>query len=170
MRNQNYVITYLVMVVAQILLCNYLHLGPYVTVSILPALILCLPIRTPAPLAMVIAFATGLAVDFLAEGLPGINAFSLVPVALLRIPVISLVFGEDMISRKEEFSARRNGFGKTALAIIMVQALFLLLYIAVDGAGTRSFGFNTVRFVLSLAAGVALSLLLIDTIAPEARK
>ena len=170
MRSHNYVITYLLMVVAQILLCNYLYIGPYITVSLLPALILCLPIRTPAPIAMVIAFVTGLAVDFLAEGLPGINAFSLVPVALVRIPVISLVFGEDMISRKEEFSARRNGIGKTALALLMVQALFLFLYIIVDGAGTRSFGFNTLRFVLSLISGSALSLLLIDTIAPEARK
>ena len=65
---------------------------------------------------------------------------------------------------------RKNGFGKGALAIFLVQALFLLIYIWADGAGTRTLAFNAIRFGISLAAGWILSLLIVDILAPDTRK
>ena len=88
----------------------------------------------------------------------------------MRKEVIRLIFGDELFARKEDFSVRKNGFGKVALALFLVQALFLAVYIWADGAGTRTLAFNAIRFGVSLAAGWALSLLVIDILAPDNRK
>ena len=170
MRKNGFWLVYLLLTVVQMLLCNYVHLTPYLMLSILPVMVLCIPIRVPTWGAMVIAFLTGLAVDLLSEGLLGLNSLALVPVAFVRKELIRLIFGGELFARKEDFSARRNGFGKVALASFLVQALFLLIYIWADGAGTRPFSFNAIRFGISLAAGWALSLLVVDILAPDTRK
>ena len=170
MRRSNFFLVYLLLGIAQILICNYFHLTPYVTLSLLPVMILCLPARVSTTASLFVAFATGLAVDFLGEGLMGLNTLALLPVAYLRMPLIKLIFGEDLISRGEDFTLRKNGLGAVSLAIILVQSLFLLLYIWADGAGTRPFWFNALRFAASLAAGYAAALVVIDALAPDSRK
>ena len=92
MRNKP-VLTFILFVVAQMLLTNYFHVGAYVVLTILPVLILCLPTTVATVPAMCIAFASGLAVDFLAEGTLGLNALSLVPVAFIRKGLVGLIFG-----------------------------------------------------------------------------
>lgn len=170
MRKSYTTLVYLLLVVVQILLCNYFHVTPYITLSILPIMILCLPLKISTVAAMIIAFVTGLSVDFLAEGLIGINALALVPVAYVRKSLIGFVFGEDLISRGEDFSIRKNGLGEVSMAILLAQSLFLIIYIAADGAGTRPFWFNAARFGASLAAGYLVALLLVDTLVPDSRK
>ena len=170
MRKAGFYFVFLVLVVVQMLICNYLNLSPYLMLSILPVLILCVPLRLPTFWTLLLAFITGGAVDLLTEGLLGLNALALVPVAFVRKEVIHLIFGGELFARKEDFSVRKNGFGKVALAIFLVQALFLVVYIWADGAGTRPFAFNAIRFGVSLAAGWVLSLLVIDVLAPDTRK
>lgn len=170
MRKSYTTLVYILLVVVQILLCNYFHVTPYITLSILPIMILCLPLKISTVAAMIIAFVTGLSVDLLAEGLIGINALALVPVAYVRKSLIGFVFGEDLISRGEDFSIRKNGLGEVSMAILLVQSLFLIIYIAADGAGTRPFWFNAARFGASLAAGYLVALLLVDTLVPDSRK
>ena len=170
MRRSDFFLVYFLLTVAQILICNYFHLTPYVTVSLLPVMVLCLPTRISTTGALFIAFVTGLAVDFLAEGLLGLNTLALLPVAFLRLPLIKLIFGEDLLSRGEDFTVRKNGIGTVTLAILIVQSLFLLLYIWADGAGTRPGWFNTLRFAASLAAGYLVALMVIDALASDSRK
>jgi len=170
MRKNGFFLVYLLLTVVQMLICNYFNLTPYVMLSILPVMVLCIPLRIPTWITMCIAFATGFAVDLLSEGLLGLNVLALVPVAFVRKEVIRLIFGGELFARKEDFSVRKNGFGKVLLAIFLVQALFLLVYIWADGAGTRPLAFNAIRFGASLAAGVIVSLLVIDILAPDTRK
>ena len=170
MRKAGFYFVFVLLVVLQMLICNYFNLSAYVMLSILPVLILCVPLRLPTFWTMVLAFATGLAVDLLSEGILGLNALALVPVAYVRKEVIRLVFGAELFARKEDFSIRKSGLGKVILAIFLVQALFLLVYIWADGAGSRPFSFNVLRFAASLAAGCVVSLLIIDILAPDSRK
>jgi hypothetical protein len=159
MRKSGFWVAYFLLLVAQILLSNYFLFTPYITLSILPVMVLCISTRIAPYVCMLIAFGSGLMVDWLSEGVLGLNAFALVPVALLRNPVIHLVYGEGLFTRKEDFTVRKNGIGKVTLAILLVQALFLLLYIWADGAGTRPFWFNALRFGASLAAGYAAAII-----------
>ena len=60
MRNRYWLI-YLLLVVAQILLGNFLNLGQLVTICLLPMLVLSLPVKYPGALVMGIAFGTSAA-------------------------------------------------------------------------------------------------------------
>ena len=144
--NQNFRILYILMLICQIVLCNFSPLGPYIMLSILPAMILCVPLTVSTAACMFIAFASGLAVDWLSEGLVGINAASLVPVALARKGIIRLFFGEDLINRSDSFSFNKYGTAKVSAAILTSLAIFLAFYIILDGAGTRPMWFNSAYF------------------------
>lgn len=169
MKRVDFFLAYFLLAVIQILITNYLHLSQFITLTILPIMVLSIPIRYSTNVALFIAFGTGLGVDLLADGVLGLNTLALVPVAFLRNTTISLIFGEEMFSRKEDFSIRRNGFTKVALAILFVQALFLIIYITADGAGTRPFWFNLLRFICSLITGFIVSIAAVDALSPEGR-
>ena len=165
----NFFIRYFLLLAAQILLCGYFHLTPYIMLSILPAMVLCIPTRIGTTPAMVIAFLSALAVDFLAEGLPGINALALVPVAFCRKTLCGLIFGSELLVREDSFSIAKYGALKVIFAISVVQALFLLVYLWADGGGARPLGFNLLRFVCSLAAGILLSVPVTHVLCPDDR-
>lgn len=170
MRKSEFWFIYLLLIIAQLLFANYLRISPYLMLSILPVMVLCIPIRLGTGGAMFLAFATGLVIDLLSEGMLGLNAIALVPVAYCRNGIIRLVFGTELFARNEDFSPQRNGLGKVALAVFLAQSLFLLIYIWVDGAGMRSISFNAIRFAVSLAAGMLVSLLTLGLLAPDPRR
>lgn len=159
MKDPRFTFKFLLLALAQILLWNYFDFSQYLMIVFLPTLILCMPIKRGGIFAMIIAFATGFAVDFFSSGMLGLTSAALVPVALVRRDIITLVCGEEVFARGENITIRRQGFPKMALAILMVTALFLFIYIWADGAGTRPFWFNAVKFGASLIVGTFISLL-----------
>ncbi len=167
---QNFFVYYVILAVTQMIICNFLHLGPYVVLSILPVMVLCIPTRFSTLAAMCIAFMTGLFVDLLAEGTLGINVFALVPVAYARRFVCDSIFGAELVARGEDFSAKKYGLPKIAFAIILMQGLFLIFYLWADGASLRPIGFNLIRFAASLAAGVAVAVPLSTLLTPDDRR
>ena len=88
--------TYIILLVVQIIICNYLHVTPYLYLTILPVMVLCLPLKVSTLAALFIAFGSGLAIDFIADGLPGLNTLALLPVALLRRPTIVRLFNSSL--------------------------------------------------------------------------
>lgn len=170
MRKSGFWWMYLLLLIAQLLLSNYAVFTPYVTLSILPVMVLCMPIRVGTVAAMLIACASGLTVDLLSEGLLGLNALALVPVAFFRYSVIRLVFGGELFAREEDFSVRRSGFGKVALALLIMQALFLLVYVWADGAGVRPLWFQAARVGASWLAGFLVSLPALALLSPDSRR
>lgn len=161
---------YVLLVIAQLLLTHFLRVSPYLTLCLLPVLVLCIPIRVGTVGAMLIAFATGFTVDLLSEGILGLNTLALVPIGLLRNWIIRLVFGTEVFAREEDFSVRRNGLGKVLLAILIADAIFLALFVWVDAAGTRPFGFNLLRFLCSLGGSMLVALPALDLLAPDPRR
>ena len=170
MKNQFFGILYFLMVIGQMIICNYFQFTPYIVMTILPAMVLCMPLTIRTPMCMIIAFASGLAVDWLAEGLIGINAASLVPVALARKSIIRIFLGEDLINRSEMFTFRKNGAVKISAAILTLYAIYLGIYIFLDGAGTRPLWFDLTRFGASLATNWLLALLITGILTPDDRK
>lgn len=168
--NQNFGLLFVLVLICQIILCNYTHLGPFIMLTMLPAMILCIPTGISTITCMLIAFAAGLATDFLAEGLLGLNAAALLPVALARKGIIRIFLGEDIIARKDSFSVRKNGLGKVSLALLSATALFLTVYIFLDGAGTRPFWFSLSKFGASLACNWLIGLGVIHTLTPDDRR
>ena len=163
-------IAYILLLLAQLLLSNYFHVTPYIFLTILPVMVLCIPIRVGTVGAMLIACLSGLAIDFLSEGVIGLNALSLIPVAYARHGIIGLIFGPELFARKEDFSVGRCGFGKVAMALFLSLLIFLVIYIWADGAGTRPLWFNGLRLGASLVASFIVSLLTLGALAPDPRK
>lgn len=167
---QSYFLTFLLVLGVQMLICNYLHISAFLTLSILPCAIMLLPTKCRPVEAMLIAFASGLAIDYLADGVIGLNALALVPVALSRRGVCRLVFGSELLANVEDVSMMKYGISKMTIAIFIVQCLFMAIYIWADGAGTRPFLFNLARFLISVIAGTGISLIIADILDPNDRK
>ena len=170
MKTQNFGILYFLMVLGQMVLCNFADFGPYVMLTMLPAMVICIPLTVSTPLCMLLAFATGLSVDWLSEGLVGINAASLIPVALMRKPLIRFFLGEDLITRSDSFSIKKNGLFKIAVVMFTALIAYLGLYVFLDGAGTRPTWFNFTRLGLSTICCLALSFIVINILSPDDRK
>lgn len=167
MKQGRFYIAFILLLIGQVCICNFFRFSQYVMLSILPAMIMMIPIRRNSIIALLVAFASSFAVDFFSDGMLGLNIAALLPVALLRFSIIRLVCGEEVFARKEDISIPRQGVWKMSLVIIMALGLFLLIYIFLDGAGTRPFWFNAIRFFASLTAGTFLSLLVTDILEPE---
>lgn len=154
-----YWLVYLLLLVTQILLGNFLNLGQLITICLLPVLILSLPISYSSPVVMGIAFVTALAADFLTHGILGLSAVGLLPVAAGRRFLISAVFGSEVYARGEDITVKKQGVAKMALAVLIATAVYFLIFVWVDAAGTRSFGFVMLRWFLSTTTSVVAELL-----------
>lgn len=168
--SQNFGLLYVLLIICQVIMCNYTDLGPYVMLTMLPAMVLCIPTGISTAVCMVIAFASGLAVDWLSEGLLGLNAASLTAVALVRKGLIRIFMGEDIINRNDSFSIRKNGIGKVSLALLTSTTVFLAMHIFLDGAGTRPLWFCMTRFGVSLLCNWLLGIIVINILTPDDRK
>ncbi len=149
---------YFLLFLAQVAVWNYFNFSQYIFVVFLPALILCLPLDRGPIRAMIIAFLTGLAADFLVTGQLGMASFALVPVALMRRSVVRLAFGSELYARGEELSFHRQGWQKFLLCIVILTAVYLAIHLWVDGAGMYPLGFNALKFGISLLVSSAVSM------------
>jgi len=170
MKEQNFFVYYVILAVLQMFICNYLHLGAYVVLSILPIMVLCIPTKYSTTAVLFIAFATGFFIDLLAEGTMGINTAAILPVALLRRTLCDAIFGDELVSQKENISREKYGFSKVFFASVLVQAIFLAVYVWADAGNARPLLFTLERFAISLAVGVIVSIPVGDTLTQEARK
>jgi hypothetical protein len=168
--NQHFGILYVLLLICQIILCNYSPLGPYIMLTVLPAMVLCIPLKISTAACMFIAFVSGLSVDWLSEGLVGINAAALIPVALARKTIARIFFGEDLLSRKDSFSFNKYGAAKISAALLTSLTIFLAIYIFLDGAGTRPTWVNLAYFGASLLCNWPLCLVVTNILTPDDRK
>lgn len=170
MKTQNFGLLYFLMVLGQMVLCNFADFSPFVMLTMLPAMVICVPLSVSTPACMLLAFATGLSVDWLSEGIIGINAASLIPVALMRKPLIRFFLGEDIITRSDSFSFRKNGLSKISFILIISTLIFLSIYVFLDGAGTRPAWFNLTRTGASLACDLILALIVTGILTTDDRR
>lgn len=166
----NYFLSYFLLTLAQLLITNYINLGPYIMLSIMPALVLCIPTKIGTNAAMFIAFVSGLLIDLLSEGVLGLNILALVPVAFSRKAITGFVFGGELQTRNADFSIKKYGAGKVFFATALAQTVFLVIYLLSDGAGARSFLFFAERFLLSMVVGTLLSIAVVDVLTTEEKK
>ncbi len=167
MSNGKFWSIYVILVFCQMVVCNFFNFSTLVFLSLLPAMVLCIPVRVSTVWAMVAAFITGLVVDFAADGLLGLNALALVPVALCRNGILIMTLGKDNYGDPESPDFRDKGFGKVSVANLLAVSLFCLLYTIFDGVGARPFLFLAIRFILSTALSFLVSLLVIRATEPE---
>lgn len=149
MRNAEYIITFILLLVLQLILAKYGQVGPYLYICILPAMILCVPLSRQTWLVMFVAFLCGMLIDVLADGVPGLNASALVLCAAVRKPIIRVCIDRELVERNYSFSFKQNGFLRVASALLLMTAIHLFAYLIFDSAGTRNFLFILLKFLIS---------------------
>lgn len=167
MKGYRFILLCGVLVIAQVFLVNYFSLSRWVVITLLPAIILMLPLKMGTIPSMLLAFVIGFAVDFFSNGMLGLTSVALVPVALTRFFVYGMVFGDEMSSRADVISISRLGVLRIALASLLMCGLYLLVYVWVDSAGTVPFWPAFLRFFLSLAVSTPVSVLVSKLLRPE---
>ena len=166
----NFPVLFMLLVFAQMIISNYFNFSMFVTLSILPAIVICIPVSVSTLVCMTIGFATGLAVDVMADGVIGLNALALVPVALFRRMFIRIFLGEDIINRNEDFTFRKNGIAKVSLVMFCSIVLFFGIYVIADCAGMRPAWFCTVKIAASTLVSYIVSLLAVSILTSKDRQ
>ena len=166
MIDRRYILLYVVLTVIQIVFNNFFGLSRYVLVSVLPVLVLMLPARYGRIAAMLVAFATGFAVDFFSTGMLGITSLALVPVAVVGRPIMGAALARQGVTR-EDISFKRLGIVGMSLSVALVCAIFFLIYIWADVAGTVGFWPSALRFLLSVLVSTPFGVLIARQLRPE---
>lgn len=156
MRISYRLIVFLCLCLVQLLLNMYFAPTQYLLLSFLPLIIVALPLKYNTVGTLFIAFALGLVVDFLSSTALGISACALLGVALLKNFVLYIVSGEELLSNHEESPLGYLDFKTMTLALLILCAVYFAVYVWVDAAGTRSFGFNSLRWLCSTVASALL--------------
>ena len=144
----------------QLVLSDYVHLGPWVCLSIIPLLILCIPLSRSPHAVLLIAFALGLGLDILSDGVPGLNAFAAVLAAAPRKFFYRILVNADRQDKTEVPKIREVGLMKYLKYLGVIMAIYLAAYILVDCVSFRPPVFLLGRFLISWVASTALCLLL----------
>ena len=169
MSSNRFIVCFILALLVQMVLAEYCQ-WTFVYICILPAMILCMPTIRPTWWTMAVAFLSGLAVDALADGTLGLNAIALVPVAALQKTIISRVINEDIVERHYNLSFRSNGYISLAIALSITYVLFFIIYILIDSAGIRNFGFNFTKLLSSTLVSLIFGMTTIAVLCPYQRK
>lgn len=105
-----YPVRFAALLLLQVLVLNNLNLGGYIHPLVYVLFILLLPVQMNKNLVLVIAFFTGLTVDYFANTL-GLHAGSSVFLAYLRPGVLNLFFKPVDFSQHEELGVKKIGWG-----------------------------------------------------------
>lgn len=165
-----YIVTGLLLVIAQGALDNYVNLSVYIDIALPLFIILTLPYRLGTVPAMLAAFALGLVVDILGNGIPGMTSAALTAAALCRRGVLTLVTSRDTAVKEGRATIEAMGTPKFTVYSIPLILTYLLVYILVDLSGFRPAGQCLVRLLLSLAINTALLTALYAVITDSKRK
>lgn len=169
MRIKDFSVKFILFLVAQIIVWTYFNFSQFVMLTVLPAMILAIPVRHGTIFSMFIAFITGFIVDFLAGGMLGLTSLALVAVAFVRVPVLRLAFGNELFSRGGNISAKNFNQMKLFISLLLATSVFVLIYVWADGAGTRPFWFNAVKVGASLVASAIVSIPVVNFLSDNSK-
>lgn len=159
--NKSHSILFFVLVfLLQLAISDYMNLGPWITLSLIPFLILQLPMQRTPHVVLLSAFGLGLLLDWLSAGVLGLNAFAAVMAAAPRRLLYRRIINNDRHDETWIPLLRNVGFSKYLNYLLILTAIYMAAYILLDCVSIRPIGFILVKFVASTFASTALCLLL----------
>lgn len=170
MNNLRYISCFVLIFLLQLALTKYCQIGSYIYICLLPALILSLPTSYAGWYDMLIAFICAIIVDGFADGQWGMNAAALIPAAALRKSFISIFIGSELVERGYSFSFYTNGIGKVGAAMLATMLVYMSIYVFLDCAGVRSWGFMAMRLLLSSLVSMIFSMIAINILCPRPKR
>lgn len=152
------IVRFVILILVQVLVLNNMNLGGYMNPYIYILFILLLPANINRSLLLIIAFFTGLTIDFFGNTL-GLHAAACVFIAFLRPGTINLLFRYYEFSSGEEpgpVAIGVRGFIKYALILVFLHQL-LLFYLEV--LTFNNFFFTLLNVILSTVLSTFIMLI-----------
>lgn len=150
----------LLLLAIQLLLSNYVNLGSYIIISILPYIILILPFSTKQIPTMLLGFSLGILFDLLGNGIIGLNAAALTAMSLCRSSFLQLITTEQSFTKYDVPTFTNIGILRFSVFTLLSLLVYFTVYVLVENMSFSPFGFNILRIVISSLINTALILLL----------
>lgn len=144
----------------QIILCDFVNVGTYIYLCLIPLLLLSFPLKVDTPVLMFIGFGLGLGLDLLSDGVLGLNAASGVALGFARNTIFDLTVNKETYNKTDTPSPFDVGLRKYTIYLLLSILLYMLVYVLFDMAGVRPFFTILAKLSLSTIANLALSLLI----------
>ena len=154
------IIIYAVVILLQVILNNYVNLGPMIYICLLPLLVIYLPLDQKNYISLIIAFGMGLVIDILSDGVLGLNAGAATLVALVYKPLFYPIFQKNNYSKKYILPIRESGIWQHTLYLLIILAIYFLFYIAFDGLAKTTLLVSLIRYLVNVLVNLALALVI----------
>lgn len=151
---------FVLLFLVQLVISDYVHLGPWICLNLIPLLILLIPLSYRPHAVLLIAFGLGLGLDLLSDGVPGLNAFAAVLAAAPRKFFYRTMVNADRQDKTEVPLMGEVGLVKYLKYLAVLTAIYLVAYVLVDCISFRPAGFIALKVIASWLASTALCLLL----------
>ena len=151
------IIIYAVVILLQVIINNYVYLGPMVYICLIPLLVMYLPLDQKPYISLIIAFGLGLIIDILSDGVLGLNAGAATLLALVYKPLFYPVFQKNNYSKKFIPAIRESNIWHHVLYLLIIIAIYFLFYIAFDGLATTTLIVSLARYLVNVAVNLVLA-------------
>jgi len=156
----SYIIFFVLAFLLQLAICDYLNLGPFIYVCLIPLLIIILPRQIHPNFVMLIAFGLGILLDIFSDGVLGMNAAAAILTAALKTPLYKMIVNGDRQDKTIFPSIHIVGFSVYLKYLAILIAIYLVTYVSIDCMGIRSLVFVLAKIAVSIVVNVALSLII----------
>ena len=165
-RNFLHFLRFVALVLAQVLVINYIRLGGYVHPYIYLIFVMLLPINIPGWALLLLGFGSGLTID-LFMGTLGMHAGATTLMAFLRPGIIRLVSGNQKFENIKEPNINQLGFPwffRYTLCMVTVHNFTLFM---LEGFTFKLVGQALLRILLSVPTSMFLILLIVYIFSPS---
>ena len=158
------IILFVLIFILQVLICNYVDLGAYLYICLIPLLIINIPLKLDIRLTMLIGFALGLLLDLFANGVLGLNAAAGTMLAAFKGVLFQKTVNKEHRYNIEVPSMRNIGVFNYIAYLTMCTAIYLVTFTLLECVSLRPFLFILIRILISLASNVALMAIISNSI------
>lgn len=158
------IILYCLIFILQILICNYVDIGAYVYICILPLIIINIPMKTNINVTMLASFGIGLLLDMFAGGVMGLNAAAATMLGAFRGPVFRNTVNKEHRFTIDVPSIRNIGLNNYSIYVTACLLIYLTTYTVLDCISLRPFLFILMRILISLVIDTFLVVIISNSI------
>lgn len=157
--NLRYIAGCVLLFLLQVMVANHIDLGPYIFIGLLPLILMHIPATTSDALRMVIAFALGLLLDIMTDGVPGLHAGAATVLGALCGTIYRNRINTDWRNDSGVPTVLSIGPGYALYAFIAT-LIYVSAYILLECATIRPFWFILLRILLSTAVSTLLTVII----------
>lgn len=150
----------IIIILLQIICEHYLYFGQYIIISLLPIIILSLPIRTNSSVAMLIAFVIGLVTDILSNSIIGITPASMVILATCRNAFVHSLRENENVNKNSAPTVEIMGDKMFLTYIIVSYIVYISAYNFIEIAEITNKTYFFLRILISSVINIPIAFLI----------